>query len=152
MSNYGSPIWPDNYTSNDLDREPIRPASPTASAIDVLKLLVQAGYNPDLPHPDCYYHFSYTKLAELIPHLIAPASDAVADDAKAMVGAELGRWCYENPNLAARTIEGLRAAAATAWEPDAQTQQHLGQGHVNRGHGDKPGEKSDYSPDLEIGK
>jgi hypothetical protein len=25
-------------------------------------------------------------------------------------GAELGRWCYENPNLAARTIEGLRAA------------------------------------------
>jgi hypothetical protein len=27
-------------------------------------------------------------------------------------GTELGRWCYENPNVAARTIEGLRAALA----------------------------------------
>ena len=27
---------------------------------------------------------------------------------EALTGAVLGRWCYENPNLAARTIEGLR--------------------------------------------
>lgn len=27
--------------------------------------------------------------------------------------AELGRWCYENPNLAAVTIEGLRAQINT---------------------------------------
>lgn len=45
-----------------------------------------------------------------------------------------------------------RCRARDSIQPDAQTQQHLGQGHVNRGHGDKPGEKSDYSPDLEIGK
>lgn len=28
---------------------------------------------------------------------------------EALVGAALARWCYENPNLAARTIEGLRS-------------------------------------------
>jgi hypothetical protein len=28
-------------------------------------------------------------------------------------GAALARWCYENPNLAARTIEGLREITAT---------------------------------------
>lgn len=27
---------------------------------------------------------------------------------EALTGAALARWCYENPNLAARTIEGLR--------------------------------------------
>jgi hypothetical protein len=27
-----------------------------------------------------------------------------------LTGAALGRWCYENPNLAARTIELLRAS------------------------------------------
>lgn len=28
---------------------------------------------------------------------------------EALSGTSLARWCYENPNLAARTIEGLRA-------------------------------------------
>ena len=28
---------------------------------------------------------------------------------EALTGAALGRWCYENPNLAALTIEKLRA-------------------------------------------
>lgn len=37
-------------------------------------------------------------------------------------------------------------------KPDAQTQQHLSQGHVNRGYGAKPGDRSDYSPDLPEGK
>jgi hypothetical protein len=36
----------------------------------------------------------------------------------ALTGAELGRWCYENPNLAARTIEGLRHAAQAVPSPN----------------------------------
>ena len=32
-----------------------------------------------------------------------------SEGADALTGAELARWCYDNPNLAARTIEGLRA-------------------------------------------
>jgi hypothetical protein len=34
-----------------------------------------------------------------------------------LVGAELGRWCYENPNLAAMTIEGLRSPAQASVDP-----------------------------------
>lgn len=34
-----------------------------------------------------------------------------------LAGAELARWCYDHPNLAARTIEGLRAPAQAAPEP-----------------------------------
>ena len=36
-----------------------------------------------------------------------------------LTGAALARWCYENPNLAAKTIEGLRAALAAA-RPDRE--------------------------------
>lgn len=35
-----------------------------------------------------------------------------------LTGAELGHWCYENPNLAARTIEGLRGSGMTKEERD----------------------------------
>lgn len=58
---------------------------------------------------------------------------------------------------------GLRAAVIKArgrQEPptvpvhfgDAQTQQHLAQGHTNPGMSGKPGEKVDYSPDIPEGK
>lgn len=114
MSNYGSPIWPDNYTSNDLDREPIQPASPTA-ADEMRRTAAELRANSN---GDCN-----AAAQAIMWDKKAAASDAVAGDAKALSA-----------------------------KPDAQTQQHLGQGHVNRGHGDKPGEKSDYSPDLEIGK
>lgn len=33
-------------------------------------------------------------------------------------GAALARWCYENPNLAAKTIEGLRESGMTKDERD----------------------------------
>lgn len=37
---------------------------------------------------------------------------------KIVTGAELARWCYENPNLAASTIEGLRGPGMTKEERD----------------------------------
>ena len=37
-------------------------------------------------------------------------------------GAELARWCYENPNLAALTIEGLRAGPAATPTLDDEDQ------------------------------
>jgi len=40
----------------------------------------------------------------------ALAATPAEDSSDALTGADLGRWCYENPNLAALTIEGLRAA------------------------------------------
>ena len=39
----------------------------------------------------------------------ALAATPAEDSSDALTGADLGRWCYENPNLAALTIEGLRA-------------------------------------------
>jgi hypothetical protein len=38
---------------------------------------------------------------------------------EALIGAGLARWCYDNPNLAARTIEGLRGLAKTPLDRDA---------------------------------
>jgi hypothetical protein len=35
-----------------------------------------------------------------------------------LTGAELARWCYENPNRAASTIEGLRMSGMTKEERD----------------------------------
>jgi hypothetical protein len=40
----------------------------------------------------------------------------MADDI--LTGAELARWCYDNPNLAASTIEGLRMSGMTKEERD----------------------------------
>lgn len=35
-----------------------------------------------------------------------------------LTGVALGRWCYENPNLAASTIEGLRGSSMAKEERD----------------------------------
>lgn len=35
-----------------------------------------------------------------------------------LTGAELARWCHDNPNLAASTIEGLRGSGMTKEERD----------------------------------
>lgn len=55
-------------------------------------------------------------LREAMEELRTPAQDAPESDA--LTGAALGRWCYENPNLAAATIEGLRGNACTGPDPE----------------------------------
>ena len=42
-----------------------------------------------------------------------------------LTGAALGRWCYENPNLAATTIEGLRHGSRALDDIAAERKRHI---------------------------
>jgi hypothetical protein len=60
------------------------------------------GPSPALPNSPPVY---------LAPHNSGERDPSVTLDyagGEALTDAELGRWCYENPNLAAMTIRGLR--------------------------------------------